>query len=164
MKNINIMKNLLLIALLGFLLVQTAELPRSLQVKRGWFRRGPTTPCNLDTDCTGTDEFCHIPTNAPSGRCLKKKCTTATEATDCRPGDKCDETVFRCRPTYCSTSTDCPSGSICSNGRCKKACDSDNDCKHPNKMCEIATGECKAKTCTLDSDCTGFPRRCDTNT
>lgn len=110
--------------------------------------------CSEDLDC-GTGEVC----NTGSRSCVPR-CTLATQADVCAPGEKC--VANKC--VQCSTDAECGVGLKCdAAGKCTSGtrCYTDRDCKIP-LICFAQTGAClpKAPPCGSDDNCPS-DKRCD---
>lgn len=101
--------------------------------------------------CMANEEACDPETK----RCRPVtgvRCTPATEATDCTPGQRCVNN--RC--VQCVTNDDCGPGTVCNTatGTCVSAarCEEDSDCPS-GRRCALQTHQCTVPQCETDSDC-----------
>ena len=103
-------------------------------------------------------------------RCVEQgseECTEATEATDCRAGQRCHQ--GRC--VQCVTDDDCGPGTECSEatGSCYSvlnSCETDDDCRD-GLRCSPVSSECVMPECENDAECrSSYDERytCDENT
>lgn len=113
--------------------------------------------------CNPTDERCDPETK----RCRAvsaNQCEVATQAEDCRPGERCLD--GRC--IQCEADTECGPGTLCNTatGRCVSggSCNEDADCsQYPGRRCAPATRSCTLPECTSDAQCS-TSERCNQET
>ena len=104
-------------------------------------------PQSLAPDC----DPCLASLGGCPGACTDGYCDCTTTS-DCPAGRVCSE--GRCDARICREDTECPCDAYCDGERCRAYCDTDADC--PTGRCEPESGRCVP--CLEDSDCDGAAR------
>ncbi|HUH02617.1 MAG TPA: hypothetical protein VML75_11545, partial [Kofleriaceae bacterium] len=104
-----------------------------------------------EAPCAG-DGDCRSRETCVCGRCTVQYCTATS---DCGDGRVCSFAEKRCDRT-CANNDDCPLEDVCFNGTCRGQCEVDGDCQ-TGEVCN-SVNRCITVACSDDPDCLGTER------